>query len=81
MELKQIMALEKQYYSSVFTRMPVCFVRGEDVYLFDTEGKRYTDFFSGIAVNCLGYSDEGFKQAIVHAVNSLMHTSNIYYIE
>ena len=81
MELKQIMALEKQYYSSVFTRMPVCFVRGEDVYLFDTEGKRYTDFFSGIAVNCLGYSDAGFKQAIIDAVSSLMHTSNIYYIE
>lgn len=81
MELKQIMALEKQYYSPVFGRLPVCFVRGEDVYLFDTEGKRYTDFFSGIAVNCLGYSDAGFKQAITDAASSLLHTSNIYYIE
>lgn len=81
MDMKSIIALEKQYYSPVFGRMPVCFVRGEDVTLIDTEGKRYTDFFSGIAVNCLGYSDEGFKQAIIDAVGSLMHTSNIYYIE
>lgn len=62
-------------------RQSVCFVRGEDVYLFDSEGKKYTDFLSGIAVNCLGYSDEGYKQALKDTVDSLMHTSNLFYIE
>jgi acetylornithine aminotransferase/acetylornithine/N-succinyldiaminopimelate aminotransferase len=81
MKLEEIIALEKQYYSPVFARAPVCFTRGEDVYLFDTEGKQYTDFLSGIATCCLGYSDERFKQALHEAVDSLLHTSNIFYIE
>ncbi len=82
MELSQIMALDNKYYCPVFgQRLPVCFVRGEDVYLFDSSGRRYTDFLSGIAVNCLGYSDEGFKKALCDTVCSLMHTSNYFYNE
>lgn len=81
MNLDEIMKTEQQYFSPVFKRQYVCFTRGEDVYLFDTEGKRYTDFLSGIAVCCLGYSDEGYKRALTDAINNLMHTSNIFYIE
>lgn len=80
MNIGEIAALDKQYYSPVFSRS-ICFARGEDVYLFDTEGKKYTDFLSGIATCCLGYSDEGFKQALHEAVDSLIHTSNVFYIE
>ena len=59
----------KQYYCPVFgKRLPIslCFTRGEDVYLYSTAtGKRYTDFLIGHRdVNCLGYSDEGYKQAL-----------------
>ena len=50
MKLEQITELENKYYSPVFKRQNVCFIKGEDVYLYDTEGKRYTDFLSGIAV-------------------------------
>lgn len=80
MKLEEIISLEKQYYSPVFSRIPVCFVRGEDVYLYDTEGMKYTDFVSGIATCCLGYSDNGFKQALHGAVDNLLHTSNVFYI-
>jgi acetylornithine/succinyldiaminopimelate/putrescine aminotransferase len=38
---------------------PMELVRGEGVYLYDAEGKRYLDFVSGIAVNALGYGDPG----------------------
>lgn len=82
MELSKITKLDEKYYCPVFgRRLPVCFVRGEDVYLFDGEGRKYTDFLSGIAVNCLGYSDEGFKKALCGAVYNLMHTSNYFYNE
>ena len=81
MKLNDIAALEKQYYSPVFSRAPVCFARGEDVYLHDTEGRRYTDFLSGIATCCLGYSDAGFKQVLHGAVDTLLHTSNLFYVE
>lgn len=82
MDIDQIRRLDEKYYCPVFgQRLPVCFVRGEDVYLFDSTGKRYTDFLSGIAVNCLGYSDAGFKQALTDTVQSLLHTSNYFYNE
>jgi len=80
--LSQIMELDQKYFMPVFgERFHVCFTRGEDVYLFDTENKRYTDFLAGIAVNCLGYSDQGFKQALTNQVENLIHTSNYFYIE
>lgn len=82
MNIEEIAKLDEQYFSPVFgKRLPVSFVRGEDVYLIDSTGKRYIDFLSGIAVNCLGYSDEGFKQALKDTVDSLMHTSNYFYNE
>lgn len=81
MKLEEIIELDKQYFNPVFSRQEVCFVKGKGVYLYDTEGKKYTDFLSGIGVCCLGYSDEGYKNAVMSAVNNLMHTSNIFYIE
>jgi len=55
------------------------FVRGDGVELIDTDGKRYLDFTSGIAVNSLGYADAGIANAISEALNTgLIHTSNLY---
>lgn len=82
MNVNDITKLDEQYFTPVFgKRLPVCFDKGEDVYLFDTDGKRYTDFLSGIAVCCLGYSDHGYKAALKNTIDSLMHTSNYFYIE
>jgi len=53
--------------------------RGEGVYLIDTEGKRYLDFVSGIAVNALGYGDAGLVATIKEASEGLLHTSNLYW--
>ena len=61
-----------------YKRAPVEFVRGSGVHLYDTEGKAYLDFVSGIAVNALGYDDAGLKAAMHAAVDGLVHTSNLY---
>ena len=61
-----------------YKRAPVEFVRGSGVYLYDAEGKAYLDFVSGIAVNALGYDDAGLKAVMHHAVEGLIHTSNLY---
>ena len=53
--------------------------RGEGVYLIDTDGKRYLDFVSGIAVNALGYSDAGLVSALRGAADGLLHVSNLYW--
>jgi predicted acetylornithine/succinylornithine family transaminase len=62
-----------------YKRAPMEFVRGEGVQLFDANGKAYLDMASGIAVNALGYRDEGIRKAIVTALDSgLVHVSNLY---
>jgi predicted acetylornithine/succinylornithine family transaminase len=61
-----------------YKRLPMELVGGEGVYLIDRDGKRYLDFVSGIAVNALGYGDEGLKAAMHAAAEGLIHTSNLY---
>ena len=62
-----------------YKRAPMEFVKGEGVELIDSNGKRYLDFASGIAVNALGYGDAGIAQVITEALSiGLIHTSNLY---
>ncbi|HEX4470204.1 MAG TPA: acetylornithine transaminase [Gemmatimonadaceae bacterium] len=63
---------------NTYKRAPGEFVRGEGVYLYDTEGKQYLDFVSGIAVNALGYSDPGLVAALHAAADGLVHLSNLF---
>src|SRR5881275_934104 len=61
-----------------YKRAPGEIVRGEGVFLFDAEGKKYLDFVSGIAVNALGYADPGLVEALHAAADGLVHVSNLY---
>jgi predicted acetylornithine/succinylornithine family transaminase len=61
-----------------YKRAPGEIVRGDGVYLYDAQGKRYLDFVSGIAVNALGYADPGLVSAMHAAADGLIHTSNLY---
>ena len=61
-----------------YKRAPGEIVRGEGVFLFDAEGKKYLDFVSGIAVNALGYADPGLVAALHAAADGLVHVSNLY---
>ena len=62
-----------------YNRFPVVFEKGEGVYLYDDEGNKYLDFAAGIAVCGLGYGNKKLKDALKNQVDSLMHTSNLYY--
>ena len=62
-----------------YNRFPVVFEKGEGVYLYDDEGKKYLDFASGIAVCGLGYGNKKYTDALKNQVDALMHTSNLYY--
>ena len=63
---------------NTYKRAPGEFVRGEGVYLYDAEGKKYLDFVSGIAVNALGYGDPGLVAALHSAADGLVHLSNLF---
>ena len=62
-----------------YNRFQVVFDKGEGVYLYDTEGKKYLDFASGIGVQSLGYGNEEYKQALKDQIDKLTHISNLYY--
>ena len=62
-----------------YNRYQIVLDRGEGVYLYDLEGKRYLDFAAGIAVFSLGYGDPEFTGALKAQIDKLTHTSNYYY--
>lgn len=62
-----------------YNRYQVVLDRGDGVYLYDVEGKRYLDFVSGIAVFALGYNNRAYNDALKAQIDKLIHTSNYYY--
>lgn len=62
-----------------YNRYQIVLDRGEGVWLYDTEGKKYLDFMSGIAVFALGYGNEAYNNAVKDQVDKLIHTSNYFY--
>lgn len=82
MTLEQARALERAHLFSVYTtiRQPMVLERGEEAYLFDTEGKRYLDLVSGgRAVTGLGHCPDEVVRAICDQAATLMHVSNDFY--
>lgn len=65
---------------NTYGRLPVAFERGEGVWLWDTQGKRYLDALAGVAVNAVGHSHPKLVAALRDQVGRLIHTSNIYQI-
>lgn len=63
---------------NTYARLPVAFERGEGVWLWDTQGKRYLDALAGIAVCGLGHAHPAFTARMQQQVGTLIHTSNLY---
>lgn len=63
-----------------YARLPVAFERGDGMYLYDTDGKKYLDFYSGIGVMCLGHSHPSLVKALQEQGAKLWHTANTYQI-
>ena len=62
-----------------YNRYQIVLDRGEGVYLYDTDGKKYLDFVSGIAVFALGYGNKEYNDALKTQIDKVIHTSNYYY--
>ena len=63
---------------TTYGRLPVTFERGEGAWLWDTEGNKYLDAFSGVAVCNLGHANPQVAAAICDQASKLLHTSNWY---
>ena len=62
-----------------YNRFQIVLDRGDGVYLYDVEGKKYLDFAAGIAVFALGYNNRDYNDALKAQIDKLIHTSNYYY--
>jgi acetylornithine/N-succinyldiaminopimelate aminotransferase len=74
-----IMDLEREHLFQNYARYPIVLARGKGCYVFDTEGRRYLDFISGIGVNALGHAHPRIVKVIREQAGILIHSSNLYY--
>lgn len=79
MSMNNYMEQAEENLLHTYNRYQIVLEKGEDVYLYDTNGKKYLDFAAGIAVNSLGYSNQEYKNALKEQIDNLMHVSNLYY--
>ncbi|MER0204779.1 MAG: aspartate aminotransferase family protein [Nitrosomonas sp.] len=66
---------------NTYSRLPVTFVKGEGVWLWDDRGERYLDALAGVAVCGLGHCHPRLTRAICEQAGTLIHTSNLFHIE
>ncbi|MQL51105.1 acetylornithine transaminase [Desulfofundulus thermobenzoicus] len=77
----EIIQLTDQYVMHTYGRLPLALVRGEGARVWDADGKEYLDFVAGLAVCSLGHCHPAVVEAIAAQARTLIHVSNLYYIE
>jgi len=70
----------KKVIMNTYNQFPIVFEKGNGVYLWDSEGKKYLDFVAGIAVNALGYNNSDYVREISSQLTKLQHCSNLYWM-
>lgn len=81
-QVSQTIHNEQNYILQTYVRPDFVLVRGDGVTLYDEQGKSYQDWVAGIAVNSLGYNDEGVANAMTQQLNTgVLHVSNLYHTE
>lgn len=69
---------DEEYIIHTYKRLPIEITHGEGVYLFSKDGRKFLDFFSGLAVNALGYGNKKVISSIEDQLNKYLHISNYY---
>ena len=77
--MKQYIEEAESALLHTYNRYQVVLDKGDGVYLYDIEGKKYLDFCAGIAVFALGYHNKKYNDALKAQIDKVIHTSNYYY--
>ena len=72
--LASVIRAEQELLLPTYDRHKILFTRGRGVYLWDSEGKRYLDFLSGIGVNALGHAHLAIQKVLKQQAGKLIHT-------
>lgn len=70
--------MKNNYFLNTYKRLNINIIKGKGVYLFDDKGNRYLDFFSGLAVNALGYAHPKIVEAVSKQISEFAHLSNYF---
>ena len=81
MNTEEIIEIGNKYVMNTYGRLPMALVKGEGIKVWDADGNEYLDFVAGLAVTSLGHCHPAVTEAIAKQARTLMHCSNIYYIE
>jgi acetylornithine aminotransferase/acetylornithine/N-succinyldiaminopimelate aminotransferase len=79
MNLEAVIRSEEKLLLPTYDRQRVLFKRGKGVYLWDSRGKKYLDFLSGIGVNALGHGHPAIQSVIKRQAGKLIHVSNLFF--
>lgn len=79
--MTDLINIDKQYVANTYNRFPVEIASGKGSIMYDTNGKRYIDMGTGIAVNTFGIADDEWTKAVTAQLTKVQHTSNLYYTE
>ena len=81
MNLASVIRSESEVLLPTYDRQRVLFTRGQGVYLWDSQGKKYLDFLSGLGVNALGHGHPAVKTVLKRQAGRLIHVSNLFFHE
>jgi len=79
MSLDSVVRAEQRLLLPTYDRHKVLFDRGRGVYLWDSHGRRYLDFLSGIGVNALGHRHPAIQATVKQQAGRLIHVSNLFF--
>jgi acetylornithine/N-succinyldiaminopimelate aminotransferase len=81
MSLETVIRSEAELLLPTYDRQKVLFTRGRGVYLWDSRGKKYLDFLSGLGVNALGHGHPAIQAVLKRQAGKLIHVSNLFFHE
>ncbi|PKM80524.1 MAG: aspartate aminotransferase family protein [Firmicutes bacterium HGW-Firmicutes-14] len=81
MNTNEIIEKGQKFVMNTYGRLPLALVKGEGAFVWDAGGNKYLDFVAGLAVNSLGHCHPKVVEAIREQAGTLMHVSNLYWIE
>jgi len=81
MSLASVVQAEQKLLLPTYDRHKIMLVRGRGVHVWDSSGKRYLDFLSGIGVNALGHQHPAIQKVLKQQAGRLIHVSNLFFHE
>jgi predicted acetylornithine/succinylornithine family transaminase len=79
MNKQEIIRAEANFVLQTYGRPDIVFTHGKGMVLYDTDGRKYLDFTSGIGVTALGHSDPDWSTAVAQQASKLTHISNLFH--